>query len=266
MTFPLPRLAAGVLALVSAVPAAADDIPSPSQFLGITRRRGPRAGRLRQIASYFRALDAASPRVSVEVARADHAGRGHAHGRDLVRGQHPEPAAAEGGRAQARRSARALRRGGGRAWSSEGRHRPAGHLQHPLDRDRRLPDGDGVGARPGHRATTRRPGAGWTRSCCCSCPRSTPTARSWRRSGTARTSARRTRAAGCPGSTTTTSGTTTTATGSCSRRRRRRPSSRAVYHEWFPQVWLDEHQMGATGPRIFVPPYADPRRHRHPSR
>ena len=34
--------------------------------------------------------------------------------------------------------------------------------------------------------------------------------------------------------------------------------SRAVYHEWFPQVWLDEHQMGNTGPRIFVPPYAEP--------
>jgi hypothetical protein len=34
--------------------------------------------------------------------------------------------------------------------------------------------------------------------------------------------------------------------------------SRAVYHEWLPQVWLDEHQMGATGPRIFVPPYSEP--------
>jgi hypothetical protein len=34
--------------------------------------------------------------------------------------------------------------------------------------------------------------------------------------------------------------------------------SRVVYHEWFPQVWLDEHQMGATGPRIFVPPYSEP--------
>ncbi len=34
--------------------------------------------------------------------------------------------------------------------------------------------------------------------------------------------------------------------------------SHAVYHEWFPQVWLDEHQMGSTGPRIFVPPYAEP--------
>ena len=34
--------------------------------------------------------------------------------------------------------------------------------------------------------------------------------------------------------------------------------SRAVYHEWLPQVWLDEHQMGATGPRMFVPPYAEP--------
>jgi hypothetical protein len=34
--------------------------------------------------------------------------------------------------------------------------------------------------------------------------------------------------------------------------------TRAVYHEWLPQIWLDEHQMGATGPRIFVPPYSEP--------
>ena len=37
-----------------------------------------------------------------------------------------------------------------------------------------------------------------------------------------------------------------------------RALTRAVYHEWFPQVWLDEHQMGMAGPRIFVPPYSDP--------
>ncbi len=37
-----------------------------------------------------------------------------------------------------------------------------------------------------------------------------------------------------------------------------RAVTRAVYHEWFPQIWLDEHQMGSTGPRIFVPPYAEP--------
>jgi hypothetical protein len=34
--------------------------------------------------------------------------------------------------------------------------------------------------------------------------------------------------------------------------------TRAVYAEWYPQVWLDEHQMGTSGPRLFVPPYADP--------
>jgi hypothetical protein len=34
--------------------------------------------------------------------------------------------------------------------------------------------------------------------------------------------------------------------------------SSAVYGKWFPQVWLDEHQMGSTGPRIFVPPYSEP--------
>lgn len=32
----------------------------------------------------------------------------------------------------------------------------------------------------------------------------------------------------------------------------------AVYFEWHPQVWLDEHQMGSSGPRMFVPPYANP--------
>ena len=34
--------------------------------------------------------------------------------------------------------------------------------------------------------------------------------------------------------------------------------NRAVYREWFPQVWVDEHQMGTDGPRMFIPPFADP--------
>ena len=37
-----------------------------------------------------------------------------------------------------------------------------------------------------------------------------------------------------------------------------RAMTRTAYKEWFPQVWLDMHQMGSSGPRIFVPPYADP--------
>jgi hypothetical protein len=31
-----------------------------------------------------------------------------------------------------------------------------------------------------------------------------------------------------------------------------------LYRRWFPQIFLDEHQMGNTGPRMFVPPQADP--------
>ncbi|HEV7518151.1 MAG TPA: M14 family metallopeptidase [Thermoanaerobaculia bacterium] len=31
-----------------------------------------------------------------------------------------------------------------------------------------------------------------------------------------------------------------------------------LYHRWFPQIFLDEHQMGQVGPRMFVPPQADP--------
>src|SRR2546423_12660803 len=34
--------------------------------------------------------------------------------------------------------------------------------------------------------------------------------------------------------------------------------SRAIYHEWHPQLFVDEHQMGLDGPRMFIPPFADP--------
>ncbi len=31
-----------------------------------------------------------------------------------------------------------------------------------------------------------------------------------------------------------------------------------AYHKWLPQIWLDEHQMGSDGARLFVVPYKDP--------
>ncbi len=31
-----------------------------------------------------------------------------------------------------------------------------------------------------------------------------------------------------------------------------------LYNEWFPEIVYDQHQMGSQGPRIFLPPYADP--------
>ena len=37
-----------------------------------------------------------------------------------------------------------------------------------------------------------------------------------------------------------------------------RALNRAVYHEWNPQVFVDEHQMQSIGPRMFIPPFADP--------
>jgi hypothetical protein len=33
---------------------------------------------------------------------------------------------------------------------------------------------------------------------------------------------------------------------------------RVLYQDWLPAVWLDEHQMGPAGPRIFVMPALDP--------
>jgi hypothetical protein len=34
--------------------------------------------------------------------------------------------------------------------------------------------------------------------------------------------------------------------------------TRVLYRDWFPEVVYDVHQMGGTGARIFVPPFADP--------
>jgi hypothetical protein len=34
--------------------------------------------------------------------------------------------------------------------------------------------------------------------------------------------------------------------------------SKVLYHDWLPQIHIDEHQMGSTGARLFVPPYMDP--------
>ncbi len=35
-------------------------------------------------------------------------------------------------------------------------------------------------------------------------------------------------------------------------------TAQLAWHDWFPSIWLDEHQMGQTGPRIFVMPATDP--------
>jgi hypothetical protein len=40
--------------------------------------------------------------------------------------------------------------------------------------------------------------------------------------------------------------------------RETRAMNRAVFKVWFPQIWLDEHQMGGTGARMFVPPFTNP--------
>lgn len=37
-----------------------------------------------------------------------------------------------------------------------------------------------------------------------------------------------------------------------------RAMNRAIYKEWNPQLFVDEHQMGSEGPRMFIPPFADP--------
>ena len=34
--------------------------------------------------------------------------------------------------------------------------------------------------------------------------------------------------------------------------------TKALYHDWIPQIHIDEHQMGETDARLFIPPFMDP--------
>ncbi|HXK03016.1 MAG TPA: M14 metallopeptidase family protein, partial [Verrucomicrobiae bacterium] len=40
--------------------------------------------------------------------------------------------------------------------------------------------------------------------------------------------------------------------------RESRMTAEVLWHEWFPAIWLDEHQQGTSGPRIFTMPATDP--------
>ena len=37
-----------------------------------------------------------------------------------------------------------------------------------------------------------------------------------------------------------------------------RAITKVLYQDWIPQIHIDEHQMGSTGARLFVPPFMDP--------
>jgi len=37
-----------------------------------------------------------------------------------------------------------------------------------------------------------------------------------------------------------------------------RAVTRVLYHDWFPQIHIDEHQQGSNGARLFIPPFMDP--------
>ena len=34
--------------------------------------------------------------------------------------------------------------------------------------------------------------------------------------------------------------------------------TKVLYHDWIPQIHIDEHQMGSTGARLFIPPFMNP--------
>ena len=169
-------LIALALVIATAPAARAATIQSPSEFLGMTVGADKTLADYRQILAYFKALDAASPRVELEMLGKTTLGE------DLFMAViSSETNIANKKRlqeiAQKIADPRGLSRGRRRGARARGQGVPADHLQHPLDRDRRLADGDGVGARARDRGGRARPSAASTRWWCCCCRRSTPTAR-----------------------------------------------------------------------------------------
>ncbi len=142
-------LAVAALVALSATARAAT-VPSPSEFLGMKVGADRTVADYRQILAYFKALDAASPRVEVEILGKTTLGEDLFLAADLVGGEPREQEAPAGDRAENRRSPGAHGRRG-RGARARGQGLPPHHVQHPRDRDRRLADGDGVGARAGDR-------------------------------------------------------------------------------------------------------------------
>ena len=248
-------IAAAILALATAARAAT--IPSPSEFLGMTVGADRTVADYRQILAYFKALDAASPRVEVEIlgkttlgedlfmaAISSEANLANKKRLQEIARKIADPRGLTEAETRGARRARARSSSSSPATSTRPRSAPrrwrwSGRTRSPPPR------------------TRRRSGAS-TRSCCCCCPRSTPTARSWRPSGTARTSARSYEGGRMPWLYHHYVGHDNNRDWFMLTQKETQAVTRAVYHEWFPQVWLDEHQMGSTGPRIFMPPYAEP--------
>ncbi len=160
----LRPLVAALLVLAFVASAHAASIQSPSEFLGMTVGADKTLADYRQILAYFKALDAASPRVELEMLGKTTLGE------DLfLAAISSEKNIANKKRLQeiARKIAdpRGLSEAETEALVARGQAVPVHHLQHPLDRDRRLADGDGVGARARDRrgrrdeAAPRRGGA-----------------------------------------------------------------------------------------------------------
>ena len=169
-----------------------------------------------------------------------------------------EPPPHQGGRPPAGRPARPLRgRGGGAGARGQG-GRCSSPATSTRPRSARQPDGDGVGARAGHRRRTRRRSGASTAWSLLLVPSLNPDGQIMETEWYRKHLGTRYEGGRMPWLYHHYVGHDNNRDWFMLTQKETRAMTRAVYHEWFPQVWLDEHQMGATGPRIFVPPFADP--------
>ena len=104
----------------------------------------------------------------------------------------------------------------------------------------------------------RHPARSSTTSSSCWCPRSIPTARSWSPTGTTRRSARPAKPPRCPYLYHNYTGHDNNRDMYLFSQKESQMAAQVLWHEWFPSIWLDEHQQGTAGPRIFTMPATDP--------
>ena len=132
------------------------------------------------------------------------------------------------------------------------------HQQHSLHRNRLVADGRWSWSTGWPPKTRPRSARSSTTSFFCWCPRSIPTDRSWSPTGTTRCSGTPNEASPLPWLYHEYTGHDNNRDMYLFSQKESRMAAQVLWHEWFPSIWLDEHQQGMSGPRIFTMPATDP--------
>ncbi|MCK7469733.1 MAG: hypothetical protein MZU95_02190 [Desulfomicrobium escambiense] len=252
---PVMALALAALVLVSGTLGAQTP---PDKFLGHRVGEDRKLADYTQIKAYFEKLAQESNRIKLFTIGESVLKKPIIMAAISTPGEPGQARPLEGDHPQAPRPPDDARRRGPQAGQGRQGHRPH-HLLPPRHRDRRLPDVDGAGLRPGHGQDLlrrredprrrRRPARSLA---------TTPTATRWSSTGTRNTSARKYEGGNMPWLYHHYAGHDNNRDWYMFNLPETRAVTKVLYHDWLPQIHVDEHQQGSNGARLFVPPFMDP--------